>query len=285
LKGQSTIEFLAGIVMFLIVITASLSVLSERVPQFTDDVEQSSKNLEMYRITSQLLQHSGRHSFGSGGQNWEKNESTTSNTEEIGLASDYRSLEYDKIQRLSTAGSDRLNYSQFRNIVNVEHQYFFNFTWFPVVETSASFTRTQPPSSPNIIEPNSNGLNYDQAENRVHYGNMEFFGTDYKFLVVAFDGTYNTTYISKDYDFREVSRVGFKGVGDVVNLDGREYTVEEIQNRDRKPGSSVILSHHLKSFGPSPQNTRSDVTKLNRYAVMETASTDPEILRMEVLSW
>ena len=271
--------------MFLIVITASLSVLSERVPQFTDDVEQSSKNLEIYTVTNQLLQQPGRHDFGSGASNWEKNASTTSNTVEIGLASDYHTLEYDKIQRLSTTGSDKFNYSQFRNVKKVDHQYFFNFTWFPVVETSSSFTRTRPPSSPGIVEPGSNGLDYKQAENRVHYGTIEFFGTEYRFLVVAFDGVYNTTYISKDYDFREISRVGYKGVGDVVNLDGREYTIEKIQNRDRTPGASVVLSHHMKSFGPSPANTRSDVTKLNRYAVMDAASTDPEIIRMEVLSW
>jgi len=285
LKGQSTIEFLTGIIMFLLVITASLSILSDRVPQFTQDVEQSAKNLEMYRVTNQLTKSPGSHDFGTGGTNWEKNASTTSNTVELGLASDYHVLQYDKIQRLSTTGSDKFNYSQFRNVNPVENQYFFNFTLFPAVETSSSFTRTQPPSSPDIIEPLSSDQNYDRAENRVHYGSIDLFGTQYNFLVVAFDGVYNSTFISKDYDFREPSRVAFAGTGDVVNLDGRQYTVEQIQNRDRRPGTSLILRHHLKSFGPSPLNTRSDVTKINRYAVMDAASTDREVVRMEVLSW
>lgn len=284
MKGQSTIEFLGGIVIFLIVIVASLSVLSGRVPKFTDDVAQSSQNMEMYRVTNQILTESGRHSYGPGGANWEKNSSTVSHATEFGLAADHKVLAYDKIARISTTGGDSFNYSQFRDINRLRNQYFFNLTWLPVVETSSTFTKTEPPSSnPEIVEPDTE--EYDRAENRIHYGSIELFGGQYNFLVAAFDGVYNTTYISEDNNrFNESSTI-HAGMGDVVDLGAREYTVEQIQNRDRRPGASIILRKPLKSFGPSPGNTEESVTKLNRYAVLEAAGTDRGIVRMEVLSW
>lgn len=283
MKGQSTIEFLGATLLFLIAIIGSLTVMSDRVPQFTEDMRESSKNAEIHRFTNSILSESGRHSYSGGGTNWEENTTTIENIEEFGLASEYHVVDRGKLENISTIGSDKLNYSRFRDITNLDNQYYLNFTWFPIVETSSSFTRNRPPSDPNITEPNSTSPEYSLSENRIHYGNINLSGKQYNFLVAAFNGVYNTTYISEsDYNFSESDPVG---IGDNISLNGSEFFVEQIQNRDRQPGSSVVLSRYIKSFGPNPSNTEQVVTKLNRYAVLNATGSDDEVLKVEVLSW
>ncbi len=280
MKGQSTIEFLGGLFLFLIALVGALTLMSDQVPEFTEDVEQSSHNMEIYRLTSNMMTESGRHTFGAGGTNWEKNSSTVAATTQFGLADDYKLLNKEKVDNLSTTGVNSLNYSQFREINSLDHQYFFNFTWFPIVETSNLFTRTEPP--PGIDEPNDDPQ-YSNSENRIHYGNFTIDGLEYPFLVVAFDGVYDTVYFDTDRDlnfFEENKRKP----GGTVFMNGTEFTLEKIQNRERRPGTSVILSTHLKSFGPNSEGTEVR-TKLNRYASLNATETDTEPVRIEVLSW
>lgn len=283
MKGQSTVEFLTATLLFLIAITGSLTVMSDRIPEFNDDVEKSSVNVEMHRFTDRILSEPGRHSFSGGGSNWEENTSTRENIEEFGLATDYRVVDKGKIDNITTIGSNKLNYSRFREVNDLENQYYFSFTWFPVVETSSSFTRTRPPSKPSIVEPSGISADYDLAENRVHYGSIEMLGDQYNFLLAAFDGVYNTTYVSEgNWNFDDSEP---QGIGDNITIENREFAVEQIQNRDRRPGSSVVLRRNIKSFGPNPANSDGEVTKLNRYAVMDAPGTDDEVVRIEVLSW
>ncbi|MFB6099769.1 MAG: hypothetical protein ABEK16_00715 [Candidatus Nanohalobium sp.] len=286
MKGQSTIEFLGAAFLFLIALIGSLTMMSGQVPQFRDDVQQSAHNMEIYRLTENMITKPGWHTYGSGGSNWEKNASTISGTTQLGLAADYHVIAWDKLQALSTTGRDRFNYSQFRDINELDNQYYFNFTWYPIVETSKTFTRGSSPSY--IDEPtddDSDGSRYYNAENRVHYGTFRLNGSEFPFLVAAFDGVYNTVYVTGnpgDWNFYESSE---HKVGDVISLDGTEFRVKKIQNRERRPGAAVILSRHLKSFGAPPETADSTTVKLNRYVSLRAPETDKEVVRMGVLSW
>lgn len=279
MKGQSTVEFLGGMLIFIIALVISLTMMSGEIPAFTSSVEDSAHNMELYRVTNQLMTETGRHSYKSGGPEWEKNSSTIKNVEEFGLAQDYHVLDRDKVKNLSITGGLHFNYSQFRETTNVNNQYYFNFTWFPVVPTSNTFTRTKEPVNPPIKEPKTDY--YSRAENRIHYGKAKFNGSNYKFLVAAFNGVYNTTYVSDDWNFSGRSPIG---IGDQVNL-GEEFEVVKFQNRDRRPGSSIVLKNYLNSFGVNPERTGETVTKINRYAVLDAPSYGAWPVRMEVLSW
>lgn len=275
MKGQATIEFLASIFLFLLALLTALTLLSGSLPDFQEDLQQSSKNMELYTVTEKVLSTPGYHSNGSGGTDWEEN---INYTEEFGLASDHLVVERDKLEAIRTAGDDRFNYSQFRRLHDLDNQYYFTFIWYPVVETSQTFTRTEPPSF--IREPNQNL--YFSAENRVHYGTFNIDGSEYRFLVTAHDGVYDVVRISDDWDFRARQPLNEGGTW----IRGEfNFTVTSIQNRERRPGTSVILEHDLKSFGANPEDTEGSRTKLNRYAVLQGSGTDPEPLRVEVLAW
>lgn len=279
-KGQSTIEFLAGIFIVILVLVSALTVASGKIPEFDSSVEQSGRNMEIYSLTEKILSNPGYHTNESGGTDWGDN---IANTSDFGLASDYLVVEKSKVDAMSTTGQSSFNYSQFRKVTGVDNQYHFTFIWQPIVETSNSFIRTNSPSE--IDEPGSTGdpdTLYSRAENRVHYGNFTIDGLTYWFLVTAHDGVYNTTRIStnKDFDSKEIL-----GVGDTYTLSGTEFVVKKFQNRERRPGASVILSSEIKSFGPSSEGVDQSVTKLNRFAVLEADQTDREPVRIEVLSW
>ena len=272
MKGQSTIEFLGGALLFLLVIAGSLSIISQDVNRFQDQTEQSSKNMEIYTLTQQLMTSPGKKPSGT---NWEDN---TQQTQQAGLANEYLTLQWDKIKALSTTGQNKLNYTQFRNIHTVNNQYRLTFTWLPIVETSKSFTRTEPPSK--ITEPNSSL--YQSAENRVHYGILNLNSTEYKFSVTAHNGVYNTTRVSTDWNF---SGENPEGNGDEIMLDGKDFKIKKFQNRERRPGASIILEREIKTFGANPREVNTPITKLNRFASLEAPGTDTQPVRIEVLAW
>jgi hypothetical protein len=280
LKGQSTIEFLGALILFIVVVIGSLSVISDRMPTFERDVNDASQNMEMYTLTNKLMRTPGYHGEGTGGFNWEESSSTTSQVERIGLAEDFHVLSIEKIKALSTVGENKLNYSQFQDVTGVENQYRLRFVWMPVVTTSKSFERGEGEKA-SINEPDASF--YSNLGERIHYGSFEVNGSSFNFLVAEDSGIYNVTYISEgDQNFEQDDR---RVKGNSVMLNEYNFTVEDFQNREMTPGAALILKHELKTFGPRVDETAIDVKKIKRYGSLEMPDTDESIVRLEVLSW
>ncbi|MFB6208328.1 MAG: hypothetical protein ABEJ69_03185 [Candidatus Nanohaloarchaea archaeon] len=278
MKGQFTLEYIGAAVFFLLTVVGVAAMGANKIPKFQEDMKTSSLNMEAREVTERMLSSPGYHDYGSGGTDWERNVATISHTTEFGLASDYLVVEKDKLENLSYTGADQFNYTQFKRVAEVEHNYLFNFTWMPVVETPRSFIRGSP-KGPVGTEPTS--ASYPTANNRVHYGTLYIFNREYKFLVTAHDGVYDTLYYSGDWNFDD--NIPYSR-GEKISLRGREFRITKFENRGDTPGTSVILSRHVKTFGGSiDQDSR--VIKLNRYAVLNARNSDPQPLRIEVLAW
>lgn len=279
-KGQINIEFLAAALLYLGALAALVLVGSGTVPEFTASMDRASLNLEARQISTKVLTTSGSYDFGSGGSNWQKNNTTIEHMDSFGLASDYLEIERDKLMDIRSFNPRRndfnyFNYSQFKQVTDADNQYRFKFTWMPIAETHRSFTRGDPPSDPPIQEPSTSY--YTSSGNRIHYGKKTLNGRDYHFLVTSHDGVYNTTYVSRNWDFE-----GFppEGIGDTFSrYPDRSFTIENIQNRPEKPGAMLVLSQHLKTFGANV-DTDSRVVSMNRYALMEG-----EPVKVRVLTW
>lgn len=127
---------------------------------------------------------------------------------------------------------------------------------------------------PNIAPPDTD--HYENSENMVHFGNETLNGREYKFLVTGHDGTYNTTYISDDWDFSSRPPLG---VGDSFTLYNDEFQITSIQQEGFNPGSIVTIEQDLKTFGPSVDSD-STVIRMDRYGILEN-----EPVRVEVLAW
>lgn len=284
--GQINLEFLAAALIYLGALGGIVLVGQGALPDFTAETQEASLNLEARQISSRLLNAPGRQDY-TGRTNWEKNGTTVRHATSVGLASGFKQVERDKLLRLRTINPVRgsknyLNYSQFKRITGADHQYRFNFTWMPVIETSESFRRGNGDTvTPEIQEPDINDADgdptyYGRSGNDIHYGFHMLNGTPYRFLVTSHNGIYNTTYVSADWDFQGHTPLG---TGDEFGRGSDRFTVQRFQNREEEPGSLLMASQNLKSFGAALSN-ESRIITLHRYAVMEG-----EPLRVKVLAW
>jgi len=280
LKAQINLEFLASAGLYLMAIGGIMMAGSSTLP-FNDQNDRSSLHLEAKSITNKMLSSPGSHSYGSGGNNWEQNSSTINNIESFGLATDFLEVDREKVESIATTSinrPERFNYTQFKEVTGAENQYKFRFVWMPIVHTDRSFTRGNPPSDPDIVEPCSPGettcgVPYLGADNKVHYGSLTLKGTTYYFLVTAHNSVYNTTYITTDeWSFNNVQP---RGDGDSYDF----FTVDSFQNRDQEPGSILTLKEEIKSFGADP-DSNAVVVRMQRFASMNN-----EPLRVEVQTW
>ena len=282
-KGQISLEFVTATLFFIIILVGIIFLAADFVPEIRESNERASINLESRRMTSMILSSPGHHSFGSGGAEWEQNSSTVNSVDEFGLATDYHVVEMEKVMALETIGEDAFNYSQFREVMDVDNQYRFEFTVLPVIDTSSQYLRTNPPKDPAIVEPNN--TYYSTSGNDVGYGDLRIDGVRYNFLTTSHDSFYDTLYVENqtgnDWNFSESTRYR---EGDDLNLGGEEYTIRSFQNRGDDTGTVVILSRQLKSFGSS-FDVDATVEKMNRYAVLEAEGYDRQPLRVEVFSW
>jgi hypothetical protein len=282
-KGQVTIEYLLS-TLFVIIMLSTLLLLSvDRVPEIDEASNPAEVTMEARRISSMMITSPGSHSYGTGGSKWEKNSSTLLNIESVGFATDYHTLDRDKVENLTSYSSDGLNYSIFRNLTDIDNQYRFLFTYMPMIHTSEGYRRNNPPEDPNITEPQSS--DYDSSGNTVRYGDFTIGGKEYNFIVTSHNDVYDTVYKNE----HSVSRWDFTSsprfeVGEEIKLDGRNFTLRTIQNTERKSGSYFLVSRQFKQFGPSFDATAS-IQKLNRYATLNETGTTLQPLKIEVFAW
>ncbi|MFQ3308205.1 MAG: hypothetical protein ACI977_000433 [Candidatus Nanohaloarchaea archaeon] len=274
MKGQSTIEFLGTSMMFIALLGTIIMVASDSLPRFDSEVEEASLNMELQTLTTKMLTQPGETTGGS--SDWERNPDLI---ETFGLADKSGEVERSKIQALddSSNSPSTLNYTEFRSTENIENEYRMVFTWYPIVESSKTFTRTNSPSK--IQEPTTS--EYTDDGNTVHYGSAMINGQDMKFLVTSHDNVYDTVYISPEWNFLNAEP---RVEGEVVDIQGQNFTVSEFQNRDENPGNLVIFSKNLNDFG-AIQGQASTVIKLNRYAILKDVGSDDFPLKIEVLAW
>ncbi|MFT4867994.1 MAG: hypothetical protein ACI9LV_000607 [Candidatus Nanohaloarchaea archaeon] len=280
--GQLNLEFLAAAGLFLAAVIG-LVASNQLLPGYDDNMDRMGLNLEAKTVSDQLITEPGRHSYGEGDHVWERNDSTLSNIEAVGIASGHHELDREKLEMLKTttrpSGAEGLNYTQFREITGVDNQYRFNFVWLPTIQTNHSFIKGDPPDNPNIIEPGVS--EYAAADNRVHYGSVTLQGQKYNMLVTSHDGTYDSLHVRQgDWDF---SSINTGPDGEPYNLGDRilenDFVVERFQNREKSRGEFVVWRRKIKDFGPTT-NADTEVITMNRLAVLEG-----EPVRIEVSAW
>jgi hypothetical protein len=131
-----------------------------------------------------------------------------------------------------------------------------------------------------IIEPDNSF--YEDAGRIVHYGSRNFTGTDRnKFLVTSHDGEYDTVYTSEDWNFSN-SNTKRDSVGNILNLGGKEYTIENLQNEGEYQGSSVVLKRPVAEFG-APLTTGSREV-INRYVSYDDGE-NLDLMKVKVTGW
>ena len=272
MKGQTTLEFIGSALFFILAVLGLLTLISAEIPNFYDNTETAEKNLEAKYMSDYIL--------------------TSNTSSEPGLVTEYMHLDKNYIENdLGTvdddAGNIEYNYTEMSQDLGLEYQYNIQITWYPIVETHRTFIRGNPPTVDGETVDQPTNINYTSAENRVHYGSIELEGVEQKFLIVARDGQYQDLYHNEEWDFRTVRHTE----GDNITLNGREFTVEAIQNRPDRPGASVVLSSEIvfgdgrPYLGDAEEAAEGEVIKLSRYPLLDYPTGETELTKMEVLAW
>lgn len=280
-KGQLTLEFIGTALVFILIIgLIGVSVL-EPSSSITKQSNEFQKNLEAKEITTEMLTTPGNTTSGS--PNWGPGD----NLDTFGLADsneEFMTINRTKLTALKSINNtgsapNKLNYSEFVDLTAANNQYQFEFTWFPTIETFENFQKESPPQEPFIREPT--GAQYDNANDRVHYGNTSLLGDNYYYLVTAEDGKYQDVYVTDSWDFRGVNPIQ---QGDEAGIMPENLTIRVIQNQRNKPGAFVMFERHEKTFGA--QRERNAATfKFNRYGVYIDDDKENHPMRMEVFVW
>lgn len=267
MKAQTTLEFIGSALFFVLVILAVFTLTADQIPQFYDTTETTEKNLEAKYLTDHLL--------------------TSNHSSEPGFVNDYMHVDKDYIENdVATVGGPKYNNTQLTRDLGLDYRFNIRFTWYPIVETDKTFTRTMPPSF--ITEPTT--TQYTTAGNRIHYGNITLSGSEEQFLITSIDGRYENVYHQDQgtWDFR----TNPDQEGDTIETtNGGDFTVEAIQNRPDEPGAAIVLSRPIEFadgrdyFGSNQNTTEGEVIKLSRYPVLEDPSSSNELAKMEVLVW
>lgn len=277
LKGQVSIEFLASFFLYLLAVVAVFQVISGDIPAFDQSMSDKELHIEAKYISDQALTQTGYHTFGQGGENWQKNSSTRDSIKNFGLASDYLVVNESKLEATETVGNTGINYTEFTETVGADNQYLFNFTWTPVVQASDYFDKGNSPTS--IQEPTT-GL-YASADQEVHYGNIRLKGERKYFLITSHQTQYNTTYVSTNQDFGGETP---QGLDSSVNFGGEDFRVTGFQNRRYDRGGLLVLESHVKEFGATLDSS-GDSVKFNRYVSYDAEGSEMEPMRVEVYAW
>ncbi|MFB6174547.1 MAG: hypothetical protein ABEJ87_01055 [Candidatus Nanohalobium sp.] len=278
MKGQISIEFLAAFFLYLLAVVVVFQFISGEVPGFQKSLEKKPVHYEAKYVSDQVLTKPGYSSFGSGGTKWEENSSTRNALKNFGLAKGYLVLDREKLMNISSVGKDRVNYTQFRHALGVDNDYRFKFVLKPLVETLKTFKRNS--SSSPVVEP-STGL-YSVAGEEVHYGSVRLAGQQVYFLVTSHRSRYNTTYVSLDQNFNSGEQP--LGVEDYFTVNGRNYTIDSIQDRDYESGGLVALQRDVKEFGAKKDLT-ANIMKMNRYVTYKAKGSRPQPMLVEVYAW
>lgn len=267
MKAQTTLEFVGSALFFVLVILGVFTLTADQIPRFYETTEVTGKNLEAKYLTDYLL--------------------TSNHTSEPGFANSYMQVDKDYIENdIVTAGGSEYNSTELTRDLGLDYRFNIRFTWYPIVETDETFTRTRPPSF--ITEPN--GIEYLNAGNRIYYGNITLGGSEEQFLVSSTDGRYVNVYHDRSgsWDFRTSP----DQEGDVIlTTNAGEFRIQSVQNRPDTPGAAIVLSRPIEFsdgrdyFGSNQNTTEGNVIKLTRYPVLDDPSSSNEIAKMEVLVW
>lgn len=285
MKGQINFEFLVAAIVYLSAIGGVLFA-SSAIPSFQSSTERANSHMEARAISNHLITQPGYYETSTTGTDWEESEKRIKNLESVGLADSSHRINRQKLEQLQTVTvqepETKVNYTRFREIMDVENEYKLTFVWFPTSDTHRDFTKGNPPSDPDedgqtetFIEPKEESY-AERAGNKVNYGQLSLRGVTYNILVASHNETYDTVRINNNgWDFEDNTKLS---EGQTRDLGNQEYTLHRIQNRDREQGAAVMFKKEIKEFGSSPGNK--ETVRLARYATM---SSYP--LRVEVLAW
>ncbi len=273
MKGQISIEYTGGALLFFSSILFVVAGVLGTLPQFTSAIEENSIETQVWASTAVLLSDTGQWASDTRtGPDWHNH---LENTTQLGLVGQDGDLSRDKIRKIVS-----MDYKDVKLLLQIDKDFNIEFTEFSIIDTASSFEKNDPGGKIGqvITEPTTDS--YDDANDTVRYGSITANGAEKRVLVTAHQGTYDTIYISEDWDFTDAIRLGPAG-NQILSFDGRRYRLSVPDSGIfASDGKTVVLSRPLGNVGTRTPAAESTVVTARRFG-----NIGPNPVRIDVEMW
>lgn len=255
MKGQLSIDYIAGALVFFAALVLLISNVLGTIPQLEEQYQTNELQLTAWSLSEVLLHDRGYWSNATeNGTNWHVN-LRTQDTEALGLQG-ANGLSREKLQALQN-----MNYQRITNILHINTSFNMELTEFLYIDTHRSFT---PGSDPGFItEPTYSG----NVRGDVQYGSERIDGTSYYFLLANTVGWPNSLWVSEDWNFTDATYYNLSTTS-VVTLEDNTYLANPSSNQISE-GRALILQRRVGRVGTVPSGSVDDIRQITRYGVMD----------------
>lgn len=266
MKGQISIDYVAGGLVFFGAIIFLVGNLLSVVPQFQQQQQQNDLQMAAYAMSEVLLNDRGYWANATHeGTDWEDH---TSDVETIGL-SDGSRLVADKVNALLD-----LQYTTVKEQFNISQDFNIELHEFVDVDTHRTFEKGD---SPGYLTPPSSYSG--STSSTVHYGAKRIDGQPKRFLLTDELSWYNKLRVSDDWDFSSGVTVYNLTEDQFVPVGPNTYTIPAFVTR-QSDGKLLVLRRRIGRIGRIPPSFTASVTSINRYGVLSG-----NVVRLEVQIW
>jgi hypothetical protein len=272
-KGQISIEYTGGALLFFSSILFVVAGVLGTLPQFTSAIDENSIETQIWASTALLLSDTGQwESDTRVGPDWHNN---IENTTQLGLVGQDGDLSRDKIRQFVS-----MDYSDVKVLLRTEKDFNIRFTEFSIIDTASSFEKTDPQGNIGEVITEPTGSSYDSANDTIRYGSISANGAEKNVLVTAHQGNYDTVYISEDWDFTDAIRLGPTG-NQILSFDGRRYRLSVPDSGVfASDGKTVVLTRPLGNVGTRTPAAEATVVTARRFG---NIGSNP--VRIDVEMW
>lgn len=269
MKGQVSLDYLAGAMVFFSAVIILVSSVMGAIPDFKESQRRSELELTAWAMSEVLLEDEGYWEAGNlNGTDW-YTDTHRPFVKVFGLEGPDGQLSPRKIAALQET-----NYSDLSAVFQPGADFNIGFTEFVPVDTYSSF---QPGSAPSYmtIDP------ADLTDVPVHYGSERFGDATRNMLLIDELGWYNKLMVSEDWDFTDADARTYNLTRtQFIPIAGRTYQAEAAQT-EISDGKMLILRRGRGRVGEVPPQDVGEVASIQRYGVVE----DDRIIRMVVQLW
>lgn len=267
MKGQISIDYVAGGLVFFGAIIFLVGNLLSVVPQFEQSQQQNDLQMTAYSISEVLLNDKGYWENATDtGTDWE--DQPEADIETIGLSGG-NELAQDKVDAFLD-----LPYSTIQDRFNVSQDLNVQLHEYVDVDTHTTFEQGSPPTF--LIEPAYSG----STSSTVHYGAKRVDSQQKRFMLTDELDWYNTLRVSDDWDFSNANTETYNLTGEqFIPIGSNTYTAPAFVTRQSE-GNLLVLQRRIGRTGVVPPGFTASILSIRRYGVL-----NGNVVRMEVQLW
>lgn len=260
MKGQISIDYLAGALVFFGSIVLLVSNVMTVAPEFTASQKTDELQLEAWTISEVIMEDRGYWEKNTqSGEAWHEN---MDGLEIIGLKGE-RGLSREKVQALLDMEAEEI-----REVLRTDKKFNVDLREVIEIDTSQSFDRTDPSTIPDFITGPSYG---PDTSSEVHYGTETLSGEEKYFLLMKDRdlGWYNNLSVSSSWDFSDSDTEFYNLSSDSYIPAGGGTYIAGAGNTEISEGRLLILERDIGSTGDFPRESVEEVVSAERYGVMD----------------